>query len=138
MYVLLYRIALDSSSSLPVQLREDVVPSSLAYDWNGGHVFYIKFAGFQIDFSTINGDGVGSVLEMGPEKLYQLNILGEVAFNSYTRYLHVLPLAYLMFIGYLHTVICTLYMYCVECSKHCIYSLVALCTGHIFMRVVIG
>jgi len=82
----LCRVALESTSSQTIPLREDILPSSLAYDWRGGHIFYTGFPGFQIELATINGNGIGSVLDFGSEKLYELNIIGELAFDSYTRY----------------------------------------------------
>lgn len=83
-------MALDSSSETSIPLVGDLRPSSLAYDWVGGHIFATERTGFQIELMTINGDGVGSVLDFDVDQKYQLNILGDVVFDSDTRLVSVL------------------------------------------------
>ncbi len=76
-------MSLDSSSDYSYSLVNDSAPYSMAYDWRGGHVFTTTSPGFQIELTTINGEGVGSVLEFqATEKRYVLNILGELLFDT--------------------------------------------------------
>ena len=78
-------MALDSSSETSIPLVGDLRPSSLAYDWVGGHIFATERIGFQIELMTVNGEGVGSVLDFDVDQKYQLNILGDVVFDSDRR-----------------------------------------------------
>ena len=79
-------VSLDSTFDYSYPLVNDSAPYSLAYDWRGGHVFTTTSPGFQIELTTINGEGVGSVLEFqGTEKRYVLNILGELLFDTDRR-----------------------------------------------------
>ena len=53
-------------------------PSSLAYDAEGGHIFATEVAGFQIELLTVNGDGVGSLLD-------DIQSPSDVVFDGETR-----------------------------------------------------
>ena len=79
-------VALDSTSERTLPLPDGLKPTSLAFDWKGGHIFSLESPGFQIELTTINGQEVGSVLDFsGLDKRYSLNVSGEVAFDTATR-----------------------------------------------------
>ena len=84
---LLFSVALDSTFEETRSLPNGLSPTSLAFDWVGGHIFSLESPGFQIELTTINGEEAGSVLDFtGPDKLYSsLDVLGEVAFDTATK-----------------------------------------------------
>ena len=81
-------VAINGSRQWEYSIPSGIETFSMAYDWFGGQVFVTETSGFQVELLTLNGEDVGSLLELAENPLF-LEKPGEVVFDDESRFVHV-------------------------------------------------